>query len=75
MDKSIDLKRLANTKTMHLHPLTNELVEHKQMMKEYKNTKHFPQVKPNSVDNIGDLDYTEKGLNQPKLSSEYIIEN
>ena len=51
MDSSVDqgLKRLANTKTMHLHPLTNELIDHKQMLNEYKNIKHFPYVNPQSV--------------------------
>ena len=38
LDTNLDqgLKRLANTKTMHLHPMTNELIDHKEMMEEYK---------------------------------------
>ena len=48
MTKSVDglpdMKRLAHVRTMHVHPMTNELIEHSQMLQEYKNSKHFPQI-------------------------------
>ena len=60
---------------MHLHPLTNELIEHKQIMQEYKYLKHFPSGRSQSAAYSPNASQADPGSAKAMLESKYQFES